>query len=233
MSIHFSLRAWSVIPCLTGTIAWIVSLILLLDCRFLFLELIPTNLTQISHADILKFGLFAYQAFEVVPGNTSAATNKTVAGANMTYDIYSEPDECVGYPENFPIPRSFATSRACATVAVVLGGWMNFILWCIFCCRFFCLMCPDVLVIFNFLLTLPLMQGLAMTFSQEVCNFHFSQPPLSLLNGTLAELNGNFSCGISRQGLSYPFSIVLWIVTGLLFAFLRPRNKDDFTFFRQ
>lgn len=216
-----SLRVWSFIPRIFATISFALSLTVLLDCRFVYLDLGHyENGTASVTTETLRFGLYWYE--NIVTSGTDNNITITTDGT------------CVRYPDWLEISASFKAARAFAILTVILGGWMACIMWFKYCCRFLCLCCSDHLVIFNFVLLLPLFQGLAMMFYRDVCSLKLSEPPLSnvlIVDDPYYPEGHEIDCGLGAKGLYYPFSIALWILSGLLFWWIKPRTSDDFSFF--
>jgi hypothetical protein len=248
-----------VIPRVFSLIAFALSLTVLLDCRLLRLQQdfvavnnatsTSTNDASTSENDTKAFGAQAkfyfglYQYAAPLQVDYENGTQYTVRDLFNDYDPFNvsftsnltvvpTESQCTRYPSGYEVPPEHKAARAFAVTAVVLGGLMMLVLWAECCCRFLCShLCPNLLVSATLLIVLPVVQGLAMVFDDQVCSFN----PLGLSEKATSEgwtvVTNNYSCGVDRRGLFYPASIILWIICGVLFTCIKPRAEDDLPYF--
>jgi hypothetical protein len=240
---------YAVIPRIFSVIAFALSLTVLLDCRLLRLQQDfvatkfdnETNETAtVGNQAKFYFGLYQYAAPLLVDYDD---------GSRVTiYDAFNEPlnvtlrnnltvmpkqGHCAPYPEDFEVTPEHKAARAFAVTAVILGAFMMIVLWFECCCLFLCsVLCPSVLVSATLLIVLPVVQGLAMLFDDQVCSFSpISQSEQKAIQQGWTVVTDTYTCGVDRRGGYYPASIALWIICGVLFTCIKPRAEDDLPYF--
>jgi hypothetical protein len=234
---------YAVIPRIFSVIAFALSLTVLLDCRLLRLQqsFVATKLNE-TYGEQAKFyfGLYQYAGpLEVEYGNGSRITiydafNDQLS-ATLKQNVTVEPEQghCTPYPEDYEVTPEHKAARAFAVTAVILGGFMMIVLWFECCCLLVCsVLCPNVLVSATLLIVLPVVQGLAMIFDDQVCSFTLvSQSEKKAIEEGWTIVTDDYSCGVDRRGAYYPASIALWIICGILFTCIKPRAEDDLPYF--
>jgi hypothetical protein len=227
-ALNYSLLSWSILPRIFGTTAWGISLVVLFDCHFLFLDFYTQGTAAVER---LYFGLFYHERY-VLLNHTNLGAN-----GNESYVTLQPFHTCGGYntSEGYTLSSAFVLARTCAILAVVLGGLMSWALWLMYCCRFICMCVPDVAIAFGFIVLLPLFQGLTYLFVNDICNKYLHESDLASLQFAISVNSSDAhggqmrskSCGLSSYGVYYPISVVLWMTTGILFLYLRPKKKSD------
>ncbi|GKY97444.1 hypothetical protein MPSEU_000702900 [Mayamaea pseudoterrestris] len=224
------LRVWSIVPRLTGTIAWSIAVAFLFDCRFVYLDYSTVqvaNATSFITAEPLRFGLLSHAAIEL--------TRNDLNDSNLNQFTLHNTNECLRYSDRlFQSTQEFATAQICAIVCVVLGGFLTWMLWIMYCCRFVCLCIPSIIISLGFLVVLPVLQATTIYMLRSVCQFRLDEPPLlDIIRQEDPQAEFDYteqtsSCGMSSlYGLYYPVSICCWVLTGLLFLAIRPRKNHD------